>query len=150
MYWSASHCRYDCRYHIVWITKYRRCALSLPIQKRLEMLFKGICKELNVRVIGIGMEEDHVHLYLTIPPVQPLPYVVQILKGRTAKIIRKEFAKELRPFYWKPVLWAVGYFVATVGEINHETIKNYVEQQGKKDIEDECSEMEGGGEATRL
>lgn len=96
------------------------------------------------------MEEDHAHLYLTIPPVQPVPYVVKILKGRTSKTIRKEFAKELRPYYWKPVLWAVGYFVATVGEINHETIKNYVDQQGKKDIEEECSEVDGGGEATWL
>ena len=150
MYWSASHCRYDCRYHIVWITKYRRCALSPAIRGRLDKLLRGICQELHLRVIAIGMEEDHVHLYLTIPPVQPVPYVVKILKGRTAKIIRKEFAKELRPYYWKPVLWAVGYFVATVGEINHETIKNYVDQQGKKDIEEECSEVEGGGEATRL
>jgi putative transposase len=150
MYWSSSHCRYDCRYHIVWITKYRRSALSPAIQQRLQALFKGICDELYVRVIEIGMEADHVHLYLTIPPVQPLPYVVQILKGRTAKIIRKEFAKELSLYYWKPVLWAVGYFVATVGEITHETIQNYVQQQGKKDIENECSEVEGGGEATRL
>jgi putative transposase len=141
MYWSSSHCRYDCRYHIVWITKYRRCALSSSIQKRLEILLRGIAHELNLRVISIGMEEDHVHLYVTIPPVQPIPYVVKILKGRTAKIIRKEFARELSLYYWKPVLWAVGYFVATVGEINHETIKNYVEQQGKKDIEDECSEV---------
>ena len=150
MYWSSSHCRYDCRYHIVWITKYRRFALSSAIQKRLDMLFRGICQELNVRVIEIGMEEDHVHLYVTIPPVQPIPYVVKILKGRTARVIRKEFSKELSSCYWKPVLWAVGYFVATVGEITHETIKNYVAQQGKKDIEDECSEVGGGGEATGL
>ncbi len=113
------------------------------------MLFKGICEELHVRIIEIGMEEDHIHLYLTIPPVQPLPYVVQMLKGRTANIIRKEFATDLKPHYWTPALWAVGYFVATVGEITHETIKNYVQQQGKKDIDDECSEVEES-EATWL
>ena len=149
MYWSASHCRYDCRYHIVWITKYRRCALSPAIRQRLKILLADICEELHIRVIEMGMEEDHIHLYLSIPPVQPLPYVVQLLKGRTAKFIRSEFAKELKPYYWKPVLWAVGYFVATVGEITHETIRKYVKQQGLKEIEDECSDA-GSGEATRL
>jgi len=82
----------------------------------------------------MGFEEDHVHLYISIPPRQPIPYVVQMLKGRTSKVIRKEFNIYLREYYWKPVLWAVGYFVATVGEITHQTIKNYVETQGKQDV----------------
>jgi putative transposase len=139
-YFKASHCVYDCRYHIVWIIKYRRKCLDEKMRAKLAAVLSGVCAELSVRIVRMGMEEDHVHMYVSVPPVQPIPYVVQILKGRSAKVIRQEFAKELRPHYWKPVLWAVGYFVATVGEVTHETVAKYVEEQGKKDIEDECSE----------
>ena len=107
---------------------------------RLSVVLEGVCGELYVRIIRRGMEEAHVHMSVSIPPVHPVPYVVKILKGRSAKIIRQEFAKELKPHYWKPVLWAVGYFVATVGEVTHEAIARYVEEQGRKDIEDECVE----------
>ena len=139
-YFKASHCVYDCRYHIVWITKYRRKCLDGKISARLSAVLTGVCGELHVRIIRMGTEEDHVHLYVSIPPVQPVPYVVKMLKGRSAKVIRKEFARELKPYYWKPVLWAVGYFVATVGEVTHEAIAKYVQEQGRKDIEDECVE----------
>ena len=139
-YFNASHCVYDCRYHIVWITKYRRKCLDGKIKAKLSAVLDGVCSELYVKIIKMGMEEDHVHMYVSIPPVQPLPYVVQMLKGRSSKVIRQKFAKELKLHYWKPVLWAVGYFVATVGEVTHKAIAKYVEEQGRKDIEDECVE----------
>jgi len=126
----------------VWITKYRRPALSIPIQKRLKILIEDICEKLHLRIIKIGFEEDHVHIYVSIPVVQPIPMIMQRLKGSTSFQLNKEFRKELKQYYWnKNVLWAVGYFVATVGEVNHETIEKYVEDQGKKDIKDECVEL---------
>jgi putative transposase len=139
-YFKASHCVYDCRYHIVRVTKYRRKCLDEMMRAKLKAVLEGVCRDLSVRVIRMGAEEDHVHMCVSVPPVQPLPYVVQMLKGRSAKVIRQEFAKELKPHYWKPVLWAVGYFAATVGEVTHETVAKYVEEQGRKDIEDECCE----------
>jgi len=146
MYWRASHCVYDCRYHIVWITKYRHKCLAPRIQARLKTIITEVCEDLHIRIIKVGMEEDHVHLYLSIPPVHPLPMVLQKLKGRSAFQLRKEFKQHLESFYWKNVLWAVGYFVATVGEVTHETVKRYVQMQGQKDIEQECVEVQ----ATRL
>ena len=56
-----------------------------------------------------------------------IPMVVNKLKWRSSKIIRKEFLKELREYYWKPILWATCYFIATVWEINYKTIENYLE-----------------------
>ncbi len=141
-YRKASHVTYDCRYHIVWITKYRRKILSEEIQKRLNILLHGIAKELYINIISVGIEEDHVHIYCSIPQSQHLPYVLQMFKGRTSKIIREEFSFYLKQFYWKPFLWAVGYFIATVGEITHDTIKRYVENQGKQEILGEDEEVE--------
>ena len=134
MYWRASHCVYDCRYHIVWITKYRRKVLNEAMQKRLKVLLRGICKEMYIKILTIGMEEDHVHMYVAVPLVQPIPYVMKKLKGRTSKILRKEFEGYLKEYYWEKVLWAVGYFVATVGEVTHEVVKKYVEDQGTQEV----------------
>ena len=55
----------------------------------------------------------------------------------TSSVLRKEFSEELKDFYWKPVLWADGYFVATVGEINDKIIRDYIadqESQEKKEV----------------
>ena len=133
-YRKWAHTTYDCRYHLVWITKYRHLCLNEKIQKRLETVLRWICKQLYVQIITIWMEEDHVHLYINIPLNSPIPMVVNMLKWRSSKVIREEFQKELKEFYWKPVLWATGYFIATVWEITHETIKNYVDMQWKEDV----------------
>ena len=60
------------------------------------------------------MEEDHVHIYISIPVSQYIPHVVKKLKGISSKVIREEFKNELSEYFWNPVLRAVGYFVCTV------------------------------------
>jgi putative transposase len=86
-----------------------------------------------VQVLSIWMEEDHVHMYINIPLNSPIPMVVNRLKWRTSHVLRYEFREYLKEFYWKPCLWATWYFIATVWEVNDETIKNYVEMQWKED-----------------
>ncbi|MFO0763845.1 MAG: IS200/IS605 family transposase [Candidatus Gracilibacteria bacterium] len=139
VYRKASHAVYDCRYHIVWITKYRRKCLTKPIQESVQRIIEGICKELYITPIAIGMEEDHIHVYLSIPLVHPIPFVVQMFKGRSSHHIWTDtiFKSHLKNFYWgeKKSLWAVGYFCTTVGAVDGDIIKKYVEQQGKEDVE---------------
>jgi len=132
-YRKWSHTTYDCRYHLVWITKYRHGCLSEKIQKRLETVLRWICKSMYVQILSLWMEDDHVHMYINIPLNSPIPMVVNKLKWRSSKVIREEFFEELKEYYWKPVLWATWYFIATVWEINHETIKNYVEHQWEQE-----------------
>jgi putative transposase len=79
-YRKASHATYDCRYHIVWITKYRRKVLNKVLQNKIQQVIEGVCKEMYVKILSIGFEEDHVHMYISIPLTNPIPYVVQILK----------------------------------------------------------------------
>jgi putative transposase len=133
-YRKWSHTTYDCRYHLVWITKYRNKCLTEEMQKRLEQILRWVCSEWYVNILSIWMEEDHVHMYISIPLSKPIPKVVQALKWRSSRLLRKEFSLELDKWYWKPVLWADWYFMATVGEINHETIKKYVDMQWKEEV----------------
>ena len=129
IYRKASHVTFDCRYHIVWITKYRKHVLNENIQKRLEVILKWVCKELYVNVISIWMEEDHVHMYVWIPPSKWIPEVLQRLKGRSSHVIQEEYKSYLKEYLWWWNLWWRWYFVVTVWHVDHETIKNYVESQ---------------------
>lgn len=72
-------------------------------------------------------------MYISIPVSKPIPKVVQALKWRASSVLRKEFRWELSQWYWKAKLWADWYFIATVGEINHETIKRYVDNQWEEE-----------------
>lgn len=135
-YRKASHCTYDCRYHIVWITKYRRKWVNKEIEADLKTILENICKEMYINIIKLGMEEDHIHMYVSIPTVQPLSYVMQKLKGVSSKKIKEKYGEYLNEYYWKQGvgIWAVGYFVATVGEVTHDIISKYVENQGREDV----------------
>jgi putative transposase len=64
----------------VWITKWRNDSLGGELVKDLDKRLRELCAKMYVNVISIGMEEDHVHMYISIPPSKPIPYVVNILK----------------------------------------------------------------------
>ena len=138
-YTKSSHATYDCRYHIVWITKYRKKCLWDQIQDSVKRTIEGVCKELYINILAIGMEEDHVHLYIRAPLTKSIPYIVKALKWRSSRNVwsTPNLVNYLRPYYWMnwKSLWAVGYFVATVWAVDAEIIKNYVELQGKEDTE---------------
>ena len=104
------------------------------MEERLKTIISWICKRLYVWIIKIWMEEDHIHMYISIPLSKPIPYVVQQIKWWTSRVIRKEFKEHLKKYYWRTKhLWAVWYFIASVWEINWDIIANYVEQQGHEE-----------------
>ena len=129
MYRSWSHTKYDCRYHLVWIPKYRKRILLGKIKDRLQELINERSEELRVIILKWSIEPDHVHLYVSIPPSISISKYTNLVKGMTSKVIRNEFKDELRDIYWKPVFWADGYFVATIWEINDKVIRDYIEDQ---------------------
>lgn len=87
-----------------------------------------------MNVLNIWMEEDHVHLYISIPVSKPIPLMIQKLKWTTSKTIREDFKKDLEKYYHKNILWARWYFIATVWEISDDIIKNYVDKQWKEEV----------------
>ncbi len=135
MYRTTSHAKYDCRYHIVWIPKYRKKVLIWKLKLRLQEIINERSEELRVKVLKWAIEKDHVHLYVSMPPSLSVSKYVNFIKGRTAFVLNREFKKELRLALWKGALWAVGYFVATVWEINDKIVRNYIEEQESKEKE---------------
>ena len=127
-YKSGSHTRYDIKYHIVWITKYRKPIMVGPVAERLRELIRQISQQNEVTIIKGHISKDHVHLLVSSSPSLAVSRLVQKLKGATSHKLFQEFA-HLRQQYWGQHLWARGYFVATTGTVTDEIIKEYIENQ---------------------
>ena len=126
-YRKLSHVTYDCRYHIVWITKYRFKVINEEIKTALKWSIKHTCDSKDIEIITGAVGEEHVHLYLSIPPKYSISDSVKWIKGKSSEKLLKSFER-LSKQYWGRHLWARGYFVSTVG-INDEIIKRYIEKQ---------------------
>ena len=135
-YRKTSHTTYDCRYHIVWITKYRKKVMSGVVAERVRELVRQICKENDVEIIKGHVSKDHVHLFVSIPPHLAISKLVQILKGKSSYKLLGE-NKELSKQFWGRHLWARGYFVATSGNVTDEVIMEYIKNQDIKEGDDD-------------
>jgi len=131
-YNHTSHAKYDIKYHVVWITKYRHKIITREIARRLkELLIQG-CISRNLVVVKGHIDIDHVRLLLSCPPTLSAAKIVQYLKGRSSRLLQEEY-RDLQRRYWGQHLWARGYFCATVGSVTDEMIKSYIEGHNDSD-----------------
>ena len=141
-YRKTAHSVYDIKYHIVWITKYRKAILRGEIAIRVRELIRQTCASLDVYIEKGHVAKDHVHLLVSVPPDLAVSELVQRLKGRSSRLMLEEFG-ELRKAFWGRHLWARGYFVASTGNVTDDVIKQYIEMQGEKaPTEDEDFKVE--------
>lgn len=117
---------YSCKYHIIWCPKYRRKVLTNGIDNRLKELLNNWQEELAYQIIEQEIMPDHVHLLIQTTPDVSIVNLVKTLKGRTARILRKEFPQLKSRL---PNLWTRSKFIATVGAVSLEVIKQYIENQ---------------------
>ncbi|WP_036487159.1 IS200/IS605 family transposase [Myxosarcina sp. GI1] len=117
----------DINYHFIWIPRRRKKVLKGEIKKRLNELIHQALSELDCRLISLAIKSDHVHLFVNAPCHLSIPAIMHKIKGMSARYLRKEFdsLKKL------PSMWTRSYFVSTARQVSLETIKEYVEAQGK-------------------
>ena len=127
-YRESSHTVYDIKYHIVWITKYRKPVLRADIAQRVRELIREICRAKDVEIIKGHISRDHVHILVSVPPHISVSHLVQSIKGKTSRKMMMEF-KSLSRTFWGRHIWARGYFVASSGNVTDEVIMKYIEQQ---------------------
>jgi len=121
----------DLKYHIVWITKYRKPVLQGDIAERARDLIREICKSRDVEIIRGHVSCDHVHIFVSVPPHISVSQLVQSIKGKSSRKLLLEYKRLSRKF-WGRHMWARGYFVASSGNVTDEVIMQYIEQQGKE------------------
>jgi putative transposase len=127
-YRRTSHTRFDIKYHLVWITKYRKKLLRGDVATRLRQIVRDICAELEVEIIKGHIGKDHVHLFVSSPPHVSSSQLMQRVKGKSSRKLLQEYS-HLKRECWGRHLWARGFFVASSGNITDEMIIEYIESQ---------------------
>jgi putative transposase len=124
-YRSSNKTVYSAKYHIIWCPKYRRRVLVGQVEMRLKEIIAEVVAELSGNVIEVEVMPDHVHLLVEFPPAVALSKALQLLKGRSSRLLRAEFPRLGR----LPSLWSPSWFVSTVGGAPLEVVRRYVENQ---------------------
>jgi len=129
----TKHAVYDLKYHIVWIPKYRKDILDKEVSDYLKAMFNKIAEEYGFRIDTMEVIEDHVHIFVEVPPKHSPAQVVQIMKSMSAREVFKKFP-DLRKQLWAGELWNDGYFVRSVGDkVTADIIRKYIEYQTHED-----------------
>ena len=126
---SHYHCVYKLTYHLVLVTKYRKKCLSNEMLNRLEEIVKKNCADWEIDLLEFNGEADHIHLLLEMHPNIMPSKIINNLKTVSSRLIRKEFEEELKPYYWKPVLWTRAYCLLTTGGATIDVIREYIKNQ---------------------
>ena len=130
-YRSLSHTKWDCKYHVVFIPKYRRKRIFGKLRGHLGEILHELAKQKQSRIVEGHLRPDHVHMCISIPPKFSVLSVVGFIKGKSAISIARNFLGRRRNFTGES-FWARGYFVSTVG-LDEVVVREYIRNQEKED-----------------
>ena len=128
---SVAHTKWECKYHVVWIPKYRRKALYAELRKYLGPVLRELAQQRECRVEEGHLQLDHVHMLLSIPPKYAVAQVLGYIKGKSAIHIARTYLGRRQNFTGQH-FWARGYYVSTVGR-DEATIREYIKKQEAED-----------------
>lgn len=125
---SQSHVRWECKYHVIIIPKYRRKVFYGQLRGRIGTILRELCRQKGVEVLEGHSMPDHIHLCLSIPPKYSVAHTIGFLKGKSAVRIHRELLRERRMTGLH--FWATGYCVSTVG-LDEDRVRQYIREQEK-------------------
>ena len=128
---SIAHTTWICKYHVVWIPKYRKKQLFGLIRTELAPVMKALARQKESEILQGTLMPDHVHMLIAIPPKYAVSSVIGYIKGKSAIYIARNFRGKKRNFVGES-FWARGYFVSTIG-LDEGMIRNYIKNQEKED-----------------
>ena len=128
---SSSHTKWDCKYHIVFIPKYRRKQLFGEVRRHLGEIFHDLARQRECVIHEGHILPDHVHMLISIPPKYSVSQVMGFIKGKSAIVIARQYLGRKRNFTGQH-FWARGYFVSTVGR-DEAVIRSYIQRQEQED-----------------
>ena len=131
MYQSLSHSKWDCKYHLIFVPKYRKKAIFGDIRRYLGPIFHELARQKECRIVEGHLMRDHVHMCIEIPPKHAVSSVIGFMKGKSALAITRKFGVKQRNFNGEN-FWARGYAVSTVG-FEEEAVRRYIREQEGND-----------------
>jgi len=128
---SLNHTRWECKYHIVFIPKYRKKVLFGQIRKEMGEVLHRLARQKESLIEEGHLMPDHVHMMISIPPKYAVSQVVGFIKGKSAIHIARLYAGRKQNYVGQH-FWARGYFASTVGR-DEQVIRNYIRHQEEED-----------------
>ena len=128
---SLAHTKWNCKYHLIWIPKYRRKVIYGKYRTAIGQIIRQLCEYKGIEIVEANACVDHIHMLAKIPPKYSVSSIVGYLKGKSALMIFERFAN-LKYKFGNRHFWAKGYYVSTVG-LNEATIKKYIREQENAD-----------------
>ena len=105
---SLKHTTWECKYHVVFIPKYRKKVLYQQLRRELGTVFRELVKRQESEVLEGHLMADHVHMLLSIPPKHSVSAVMGFVKGKSAIHVARVYAGRRRSFVGQH-FWARGY-----------------------------------------
>ena len=128
---SLNHTRWGCKYHVVFIPKYRRKALYKELRRHLGEVFRQLAKQKESQIEEGHLLSDHVHMMIAIPPKYAVAQVIGYIKGKSAIHLARVYGGRKQNFVGQH-FWARGYYVSTVGR-DEEAVRKYIREQDEED-----------------
>jgi len=139
-YKKLSHVIYYHVYHIVWTPKYRYRVLESRLKEFLEESIRSLCEWKRIEILEMNIQNDHVHMVVSIEPKMSVSQAVGILKGKTAIKVFKSFPGLKKKPYWGNHFWSRGYCSSTIG-LDEEKIRKYVKYQEEQEKREDAQQL---------
>ena len=123
---SLSHVRWECKYHIVIIPKYRKRVLYGKLKKHVGEVIKEVCRQRGIELVEGHLMPDHIHMCVSIPPKHSVAFAIGFIKGKSAVRTHRQILGHKKVTGLR--FWNRGYCVSTVG-LKEETIRKYIREQ---------------------
>lgn len=138
---NQAHVKYYCKYHIVFVPKYRRKSIYGTLRKDIGGILRDLCRQQGVELVEGHAMQEHIPLLLMIPPKFSVSNTVGFLKGKSAIRIFRDYLQVKRNFRGRH-FWARGYCVSTVG-LDEQMIREYIRNQESEEKRQEQLNLEG-------
>ena len=129
---SLTHCKYECKYHIVFAPKFRRQIIYGKIKKEIGKILRKLCEYKGIEILEAEACPDHIHMLISIPPKFSISQIMGYLKGKSSLMIFDKFAS-MKYKYGNRHFWCKGYYVSTIGR-NEKKIKEIYKINYKKTL----------------
>ena len=128
---SQAHVKWDCKYRVVIVPKYRRNVFYGKMRRRIGEILRDLCRQKDVVLVEGNAMPDHIHMVLSIPPKYSVAMTIGYLKGKSAVRINRELMGTKGTLFGRS-FWSRGYCVSTVG-LDEDQIRRYVREQEELD-----------------
>ncbi len=128
-YYVNQHSCFLLQYHLVLVTKYRHHVITGDLENWLKEYTLQYFNKQGMIIQAMECMPDHVHILFDAPPNTNLANFINAFKSASSRLARKQFSKQLAPYYWKPYFWSMSYFLGTVSDRTKQAVVNYIEHQ---------------------